>query len=200
MNTPVGAIHGAVVAGHRARILAHRFAELLGDARTILDVGCGDGSIDLLIQGANPGLSIRGVDVLVRPNAKVPVASFDGRELPFGDKTFDAVMFVDVLHHTDDPCVLLEEAKRVARSAVVLKDHTMEGPLAYQTLRLMDWVGNAHHGVALPYNYWREQRWRDAFASIGFRVERWQSRLNLYPWPASLIFDRRLQFIARLKP
>jgi SAM-dependent methyltransferase len=200
MNTPVGAIHDAVVAGRRARILARGFAELLGDARTVLDVGCGDGSIDLLIQGAIPGLSIRGVDVLVRANTKIPVERFDGRTLPFGDKTFDALIFVDVLHHTDDPRVLLKEAKRVARSAVVLKDHTMEGPLAYQTLRFMDWVGNAQHGVSLSSNYWREQRWHDAFASIGFRVERWRSRLDLYPWPASLLFDRRLHFIARLKP
>jgi ubiquinone/menaquinone biosynthesis C-methylase UbiE len=50
-------------------------------------------------------------------------------------------MFVYVLHHTNDPEVLLREAQRVALKAVVLKDHTRNGLLAYTTLRFMDWVG-----------------------------------------------------------
>ena len=64
-----------------------------------------------------PDLEITGVDVLVRPKNHIPVQLFDGRQLPFPDQSFDAVMFVDVLHHTDDPSVLLREAKRVARKA-----------------------------------------------------------------------------------
>jgi SAM-dependent methyltransferase len=138
------------------------------------------------------------VDVLLRPASRIPVREFDGQHLPFPDQSFDVVMFVDVLHHTNDPAILLREAKRVARVAVVLKDHTQDGPFAYHTLRFMDWVGNAHHGVALPYNYWPGDKWRDAFAAIGLAPERWNSRLGLYPFPASLIFDRNLHFVARL--
>ena len=82
--------------------------------------------------------------------------------------------------------------------AVVLKDHTQDGPFAYHTLRFMDWVGNAHHGVALPYNYWPGDRWRGAFDAVGFRPEHWNSRLGLYPFPVSLIFERNLHFVARL--
>lgn len=200
LTTRVGILHEAIVAGRRARVIAHWLADFLEDARTVLDVGCGDGSIDLLVRKSNPNLSIRGVDVFVRPSTKIPVEKFDGHKLPFDDKSFDAVICIDVLHHTDDPNVLLREAKRVARNVVVLKDHTMDGLFAYQTLRIMDWVGNAHHGVELPYNYWPEQKWRNAFSSIGFHVERWESRLDLYPWPASLIFERGLHFIARLEP
>jgi hypothetical protein len=48
-----------------------------------------------------------------------------------------------VLHHANDPTVLLKEAKRGARSTIAVKDHTMDGTLAYQTLRFIDWVGNA---------------------------------------------------------
>ena len=99
----------------------------------------------------------------------------------------DVVMFADVLHHTSDPEVLLREAQRVARQAVVLKDHTRDGLLAYTTLRFMDWVGNAHHGVVLPYNYWPEARWKTAFASLGLKIQKWQSKIPLYPWPASLV-------------
>jgi len=92
----------------------------------------------------------------------------------------------------------LREAKRVARRAIVLKDHTADGALADLILRFMDWVGNAHHNVILPYNYWSEQRWRTAFAELGLGIEQWQSTLGLYPWPASLVFERGLHFVTRL--
>ena len=67
------------------------------------------------------------------------------------DASFDVVMFVDVLHHTDDPLLLLQEAQRVGK-IILVKDHFRKGFLAGPTLRFMDWVGNAHHGVVLPYN------------------------------------------------
>ena len=140
------------------------------------------------------------VDVLVRPNARIKVTKFDGVHLPLGDKSYDAVIFVDVLHHTDDPAALLAEAKRVARGAIVIKDHTMDGPFAYQRLRFMDWVGNAPHGVVLPYNYWTEQGWRNAFKGLGLAIVQWRSEIPLYPFPASFVFGRGLHFVAKLAP
>jgi len=194
----IGALRERVVVPRRTAVLADSLSRALFDVHTALDVGCGEGSIDLLVQAAVPELVIRGVDVLVWPEARVPVEPFDGYQLPFDDKNFDAVMFVDVLHHTDDPMVLLREAKRVARRTIVLKDHTANGALAHLILRFMDWVGNAHHDVALAYNYWSEQRWRAAFAELELGVEQWQTRLGLYPWPASLVFERGLHFVTRL--
>ena len=41
----------------------------------------------------------------------------------------------------------------MAKHGLVIKDHTVTGLLARPTLRLMDVVGNAPHGVALTYNY-----------------------------------------------
>ena len=96
--------------------------------------------------------------------------------IPFRDKSFDAVMFVDVLHHTNDPSVLLGEAGRVARTAVILKDHCRDGMLANSTLRFMDRVGNAHHGVVLPYNYWPEAQWRETFEKLALAPVSWNAR------------------------
>jgi ubiquinone/menaquinone biosynthesis C-methylase UbiE len=199
MPSVIGTTHKLLVFDRRTRVLARRLADILCSG-SVLDVGCGEGMIDILIGEARPDVEISGVDVLVRPSARIKVRAFDGRQLPFGNRSFDTVMFVDVLHHTDDPTLLLKEARRVARKSVVLKDHTMDGPLAYQTLRFMDWVGNAHHGVALPYNYWPERRWHEAFAEVGLRLIRWEARIPLYPFPASLIFGRRLHFIGALVP
>ncbi len=196
---PVGALHGQLVFKRRVRVLAEAIAGAIpAGARDVLDVGCGDGTIAALLQQHRPELSVTGVDVMVRPDTKVPVQEFDGVHLPFADRSFDVVMFVDVLHHTDDPTVLLREAKRVARVAVVLKDHRRNSPIAYATLRLMDWVGNAHHGVVLPYNYWSDSAWRKAFADIGLVQEARNEDMGLYPFPASLVFERNLHFLTRL--
>src|SRR5262249_12702715 len=112
MTTPIGAFHEGVILHRRVQVLARWVSDLVQGERTLLDIGCGDGSIDLLVQQANPSLSVRGVDVLVRPAAKIPVDRFDGCRLPFDDKSFDAVMCIDVLHHTEDPTILMREAKR----------------------------------------------------------------------------------------
>jgi SAM-dependent methyltransferase len=196
-NPSVGSLHRAFVLNRRTRILAERMSALPPPGASVLDVGCGDGTISSLVLRHRPDISIRGIDILIRPESKIPVDPYDGEHLPCGDKSFDIVSFV-VLHHTNDPTTLLKEAKRVAQSTIVLKDHTMDGILAYQTLRFMDWVGNASHGVALPYNYWSESKWRLTFDAIGLRVVEWQSGLGLYPFPASLIFERSLHFVATL--
>ena len=195
----LGRLHGDLVFERRTQVLSEQLTAVLPEGAEILDVGCGDGSIDRLIGELRPDVTISGTDLIVRPQTHVPVTKFDGTTLPHADRSKDVVMFVDVLHHTDDPEILLREARRVARKAVVLKDHTRDGLLAGPTLRFMDWVGNAPHGIPLPYNYWPERRWRDAFARIGLTPTVWLGKLGLYPPPAAWLFDRSLHFIAHLE-
>jgi SAM-dependent methyltransferase len=198
--TVVGAVHANLVFGRRVRVLASQLASLLPKNANVLDVGCGDGTLDSVILRSRPDLTISGIDVLVRPQTHIPVVPFDGTTIPYPDQAFDIVMFVDVLHHTVDPMVLLREAKRVARGAIVLKDHTKDGVLAGPTLRFMDWVGNSHHGVVLPYNYWTRSQWYRAMTDLELAPVAWTSKVGLYPWPASHLFDRTLHFIAKLTP
>jgi SAM-dependent methyltransferase len=190
--------HQTVVYSRRLQVLAQRLSALLPPGTNILDVGTGDGQLATRIARLRPDVRLTGVDVLVRPHTAIPVVPFDGAHLPFPDDSFDVVMFVDVLHHTEDPMVMLREAARVSRRLLVIKDHTRNGLLAGPTLRLMDWVGNARHGVALPYNYWPERRWREAFDELNGRVESWNGKLGLYGYGLSLLFDRSLHFVASI--
>jgi SAM-dependent methyltransferase len=196
----VGHVHGGYVHGRRVRVLAAHLSTLMPRGATLLDVGCGDGLLSSRLAGSRPDLEVTGIDVLARPDAHIPVSLFDGARIPLPDRGADVVLFVDVLHHTPDPAVLLREAARVARRAVVIKDHLLTGFLAGPTLRFMDWIGNARHGVELPYVYWPPERWRAAFGELGLAVEAWTTKLGLYPWPADLAFGRSLHFIARLAP
>lgn len=193
-------LHGRFIQERRVNVLCAHIAELLPRGARVLDVGCGDGWLAHLIQHRRPDVVIRGLDVLVRPKTHVPVTQFDGIHIPEKDGSYDVVMFVDVLHHTEDPNILLAEAARVARQAVVVKDHTCDGLLAFKTLKFMDDVGNKRYGVVLPYNYWPEAKWREAFQKIGVTATKWKSRLGLYPLPLNLFFERSLHFIGKLEP
>jgi|SRR5579871_5878262 len=193
----IGTTHERVVFGRRVMRLSAVLAQVLPpDAVSILDVGCGDGQISRAIADARPASSLQGIDVLVRPQTAIPVQVFDGSQFPFYDESFDYVMMVDVLHHTDDPLAVLREAARVARRGVLVKDHTASGVFARPTLRLMDWVGNKRHGVELPYNYWTRQQWADALDVLGLGQRTRMTKLHLYSFPLSLLFDRSLHFVA----
>lgn len=197
MNT-AERLHQAYGGNRRLEALARHLAPLLPERASVLDVGCGDGALDERIGGARPDVEISGIDVLVRPETRIPVTSFDGRAIPHPDDAFDAVVLVDVLHHCDDPEALLAEAVRVARRCVLLKDHIASGPVSRALLRFMDDVGNRRFDVALPHNYWEEPRWRDAFERLGLTVETWETDLRLYPGPLDWIFGGSLHFVARL--
>jgi len=189
--------HEYGVLPRRAQRLASLLAEMIPHNSSVLDVGSGDGRIDNLLLTQRSDLKLQGVEVSTRTQTGFPVTYFDGVNLPFEKDSFDVVMFVDVLHHTNDPLVLLREAVRVAREAIVLKDHVLEGMLSSSRLKFMDYVGNARHGVALPFNYWTLKQWSEAEARLGLQKNREIRHLKLYPWPADYIFGANLHFIAR---
>lgn len=182
----------------RIRVLSRHIESLLPKDASVLDVGCGDGTLDSLLASQRRDIAIQGIDVMVRPGALIPVREFDGFTIPHADDSFDCVVFVDVLHHSQDATQLLKEAKRVARRFIIIKDHRRNGWLARETLRFMDDVGNKRFGVDLPYQYWSHREWHDAFDELELEISQWNQSLGIYPWPASLLFDRGLHFVAQL--
>ena len=199
MRKLLNSLHTNLVFGRRVRTLVNSLGAMIPPSTHVLDVGCGDGQISARIARSCQNVSVTGLDVLLRPAPHIPVIQFDGTTIPFADNSFDVVMFVDVLHHTDDPAVLLAEAVRVTRRYVLLKDHFRTGFLAYATLRLMDWCGNVHHGVALPYNYLSESEWSRLYCQTGLTPVKTIRKLGLYPLPFNWLFGRSLHFVALLK-
>jgi len=193
----LGAVHRELVFNRRIKKLAEEIAERLPQGARVLDVGCGSGDLAALIMQIRPDVAIEGIDVLVRPGTAIPVHQYDGAHIPFDDDTFDAAMVVDVLHHTDDPEAVLNEIARTART-IVIKDHLRNGFAAGVTLRFMDWVGNAAHGVRLPYNYLTRAEWLDIWSRLQLRTSAFTTRLALYPRPFSWLFDRNLHFVTIL--
>lgn len=192
--------HARLVMARRVRVLARHIGELVPSSGSLLDVGCGDGAIAALLREDHPGVQVQGLDVLARPRCAIPMQIYDGRVFPVPDRSVDAVLFTDVLHHTPDPLALLREAWRVTRHCIVIKDHRCDSRWAEQVLRVMDWVGNRPHGVVLPYNYWSARQWQEAWSGLGLVPDVYRTDLGLYPTAFQPVFERGLHFIARLLP
>ena len=104
----------------RERVLAR--AELAPDQR-VLDLGCGTGTLAVLVKRAEPAAEVLGVDpdreILIRAREKADEASASvrfevgsGSELPYADDSFDTVLSTLVLHH------LTPEERRAALTEV----------------------------------------------------------------------------------
>jgi SAM-dependent methyltransferase len=193
------AAHARMVFSRRVRVLAESLSARIPPGSAVLDIGCGDGTIGNLLAERGSEVFIEGVEFAARPQCRISCRPFDGAKLPFADGSFDVCLFVDVLHHTDDPSILLREARRVTRRFVLIKDHLSENGLDFKTLQFMDWVGNRPHGVRLPYNYLSHKQWEATFAKCGLSIARWTTAVPLYPFPFSLLVGRNLHFVALLE-
>lgn len=196
---PAEWLHERYVRRRRTHALAVAIAAVIPRNAAVLDVGCGDGSLDAEILRLRPDLTITGLEVSERANSHIPVALFNGTDLSRPDGSVDVVLFADVLHHTPHAEDLLRQSARIARTAVVIKDHCADGAFAWPTLRFMDRVGNARFGVALPHLYLGWADWQSLFARLGLVVTSLQRHVGLYPRPLSWVFERSLHLVARLE-
>ena len=197
----VAKIHGKFVFGRRVMRLANGIASLIPPGcKTVLDVGSGSGEVAAYLKELAPSLSMTGVDVLVREQTAIPTKSFDGVTLPFPNKSFDVVLLIDVIHHSQKPNELLRDCARVAKRAVIIKDHLQKNRFDHYVLSVMDWAGNASHGVQREDRYFSAQEWADLYQKGSLNLIRTQQRLDLYPFPFSLLIERHLHFMSLLQP
>jgi len=193
------ALHRRSVQVPRASRVAAALAGLVGEARSLLDVGAGDGVIARAVADKVGAERVTGVDVLLRPSSQIEVVPYDGHKLPFADGAFEVVMLSDVLHHCEDPAAVLGECLRVASRAVVLKDHFRFGAVSKALLLAMDVVGNAEAGVFVRGTYFSPAEWVSLARAAGGRITGLVWPLRIHDAPFRLITQDELQFAARIE-
>lgn len=193
------ALHHRAIHLPRVERVTRALAAQIGHADSLLDVGCGDGSVAQGIGAAIGARRVEGVDVLVRPATAIPVTPYDGEHLPFADGAFEAVVISDVLHHCEHPAIVLREALRVASRVVAIKDHFRFDRLSGAILLAMDRVGNAGPGVLVRGTYFTAGELATLVDDAGGRITglEWPLRIHDLPW--RLITQDRLQFAAKIQ-
>jgi len=152
----------------RAYDMALEVAKVLPPRATVLDVGCGNGFIAHHLQGML-GTTVVGLDVGRDTAARINYLPYDGRHFPVMDQSFDAVLLCYVLHHAQDPRLVLNEVSRVLR----------EGGLAiiYEDIPVLWWDrvfcwghDRQWRGRTGPCTFHAEHDWRRIFNLSGFEV------------------------------
>lgn len=196
----IRSLHNSFVFQRRVQVLSNEIAPLVKSLQTVLDIGCGDGSLSKLVEQKNGNtVKFSGIDVMSRPMCAIDFKLFDGYTIPFDDNSFDACSIVDTLHHLTHIKELVTEAKRVASKYVLIKDHLYNSRLDFSILKFMDWVGNKPHKVEVIYNYKNEEFWRKLFDDLGLEIVIFKKQIPLYPFPFSYVFGRELHFVTLLK-
>jgi len=87
----------------------------------IIDIGAGLCTIDkILLEKGYKLTPIDIKDLSLYENIKPLV--YDGKIIPFKDKSFDVALILTVLHHISNPIKIIKEAKRVARRIIIVED------------------------------------------------------------------------------
>lgn len=214
------ALKDAVVRLHQKASHHHRIdtlAELLG--RTLakhhpgeqpvrcLDIGCGDMTLAESIGKQLPRSTWRCIDIhpLAPELADDPRWSkyqqFDGCTIDAADRSFDAALFCDVMHHIPGDLIAnLKEAARVSHT-VIIKDHFEYSLYSRTMLQLMDVVGNWGYDISIPRRYFNRSRFAQLVADCGLEIAELNIGLELYRH--NPVFHRVLrpawQFIAVLR-
>ncbi len=192
-------LHHTYVFKRRIEVISDTINQLLPKVDSILDIGCGDGSISKKIIDKRDNLKITGIDIMERPLCHIEYASFDGKVIPFENESFDAVQLVDVLHHTYDIKELMQESISKSNKYVIIKDHIYANRLDFLTLKFMDWIGNAPHGVEIIYNFQKEKYWIKLYEELGLEIVSLEKKVKLYPPLFNWVFGRKLHFVVILQ-
>ena len=193
-----GDIHDRLIYQRRIRAISMAIAPLLPQG-LILDVGCGNGEFGAYMMALRKDIRIVGLEVMLRSSSAIPVALYDGGELPLMDKSVSGVIIADTLHHTRQPDRVMRECLRVAREAVVIKDHFYENEFQKFLLRLLDLGGNVAHGVPSIYNYFKREQWAVMLNEVGGReVYRSEEVDGQYPGFFQPILGRGIQFVSKV--
>lgn len=152
-----------------ARSTLRHAADFLEPGSSVLDIGCGIGyALDVL----NHELDCvgYGCDVVQPPMDITRFTRFDGARLPYRDLSFDVALIVFVLHHADDPGVLLREASRVARRAVIVVEDTPRTAIEERWGHMHIRSFAARHGIPWHGRVRREDEWQQVFQFCGMNI------------------------------
>ena len=99
--------------------------DLVEENSLVLDLGCGDGSLDKALierkrcEVIGLDISEEAVQIARRKGVDARLGDLES-PLPFADKSFDYVILCDVLEHLFDPLFTLIEALRVSKKYVIV--------------------------------------------------------------------------------
>jgi len=172
----------------RYNYLTNILIPYLEDCKTVLDLGASSGRLAKNIQD-KLDIKIVGVDKHLQPERFIPIIKCDGKKLLFKNNSFDCVMIIDALHHDNNPQKIIEEAKRVTKKYILIKDHYWDNKVDIALLEFADYIGNKPYGIDLYYNFLNMKSWYALIKKNNLTIVKSQKfRYNVLDYCKHVIF------------
>lgn len=155
------------LAAKRAQETVEHIRPYLQPGEKLLDVGAGICDITSLL--GHLGYAVTPLDTenfSCMPGLQ-PLL-YDGRTMPFENRSFDTALILTVLHHTPDPLRVLQEAQRVAKRLIIIEDvhkNTLHkyGTFFMDSLLNLEFFGHPHSNKT-------DDQWRKLFQQQGLKL------------------------------
>lgn len=148
---------------YRAKLIISIYKRWFKRNGKAIDIGCGTGIVANLLK-KSLGLKIIGCDIKNYLINDIPFVKIKGEKLPFPNKSYDVILFNDVLHHIDKARqeVIISEALRVAKYVFIFEYEPSTGG------KILDVVLNKlHYGdLAVPLAFRYAQEWKQLFKKL----------------------------------
>lgn len=145
----------------------NRIEKFLNKDEKILDLGAGKCALSLILK--QRGYNVTSVDVKdLSLTDEIEPIIYDGKSLPFADKSFDTVLLLTVLHHIPEPEVVLKESLRVADKIIIIEDiysSPVQKYLTYFTDSLFNFEFKGH-----PHSNKKDSEWKKVFKDLNLNL------------------------------
>jgi SAM-dependent methyltransferase len=189
---------------YQAEMLSSLLELGLANATRLLDVGGGTGIVAEAMHYLMPDTQIVSIDLVDRfcKGLSVDTQKYDGGNIPFGDREFDAATFNNVMHHVPvgSRSSLLREVRRVVSGSVYIKDHLGGTAISDLMLTLLDAIGNIPFGGMIEAAYLSQQDWEGLAAASGYRIGATAQERGYRRHVMKALFPNRLEITLRFDP
>lgn len=152
-----------------AKKLCQDCQNFIKEGSKILDLGCGSAIIANEFQNYFK-VKIVGLDIKDYRIFPIPFRIYDGKNIPFEDNSFDIVLISYVLHHCQNPEIILKEAKRIGQKIIIFED-LPEGILAKARNKIHELIYNFCFAKnSPPLNFKTKKEWEEIFEKLELKL------------------------------
>lgn len=150
-----------------AQLKVSRIIPYLSKEERILDIGSGYGSVARALRKLDFHVDL--VDVADHSiSTDVSPDIYDGKTLPYENKSYEVALLLTILHHTENPRLIIQEAKRVAKKVVIIEDIYWNIAQKYLTF-FTDSLINAEW-FDHPHQNHTDNEWKEIFDQMGLQL------------------------------
>lgn len=140
---------------------------LLSPDDSILDIGSGNGLVTYLLRGHH--LNVTALDIHEGSyDASVKPVVYDGENIPFADQSFSVGIILTVLHHIEEPDIVLKEATRVCKRLIIMED-IYHNSIQKRMTFFLDKMANLFYSPC-PHTNRTDEEWKKTFEAMGLRL------------------------------